>query len=145
MTFELKELTQTDQADFKADGRMRAYLSMKRAFKKRASESGVTIKSLAKAIDRDKGQVSRILSGRSNGVTLDTLVLITSALGFRLSFDATPVEDMRKRNRNVAPSNCQNVVPLKLKDSPPGVVVYVTGATKANTDGVYTKYTETRK
>ncbi|QIO34657.1 helix-turn-helix domain-containing protein [Bradyrhizobium sp. 1(2017)] len=145
MTFEIKELSQSEQADFKADGRMRAYLSMKRAFKKRASESGVTVKSLAKAIDRDKGQVSRILSGRSAGVTLDTLVLITSALGFRLSFDAIPVETMHKRNRNVAPANWQKVEALKLKDNPRGLAVYVTGTTKANTGSTYFKYVDNRK
>src|SRR5258707_11805165 len=103
MTFDFKPLDEKKQADFKADGRMRAFLSMKGAFKKRARENGVTVQKLSKAIGRDKGQVSRILSGRSAGVTLDTLVLITSALGFRLSFDAEPVEEMNKRNRNVAP------------------------------------------
>ena len=95
MTFELKELSERQQADFKADGRMRAYLAMKKAFKKRASESGVTIQSLSEALGRDKGQISRVLSGRSAGVTLDTFVLIMSALGFRSSFDATPVEQAK--------------------------------------------------
>lgn len=104
MTFELRKLTETEHADFKADGRMRAYLSLKGAFNKRAREEGVTAQALARAIGRDKAQVSRILSGRSKGITLDTLVLITSALGFRISFDSKPVEEMVKKNRNVAPT-----------------------------------------
>jgi transcriptional regulator with XRE-family HTH domain len=104
MTFELQTLSENKQADFKADGRMRAYLSMKRAFKKRSKESGVTLQSLSKAIGRDKGQISKVLAGTAAGITLDTLVLITSALGFRVSFDVDPVENMKKRNRNVAPT-----------------------------------------
>jgi transcriptional regulator with XRE-family HTH domain len=132
MTFELKALSEKRQDDFKADGRMRAYLSMKRAFKQRARDSGVTVQSLSKAIGRDKGQVSRILSGRSAGVTLDTLVLIMSALGFRLSFDALPVEEMKKRNRNVAPLWAETV-PVPLKANLNGVALYVAGANIANT------------
>jgi transcriptional regulator with XRE-family HTH domain len=137
MTFELKELTKKQQADFKADGRMRAYLSMKKAFKKRASESGVTIQSLSEAIGRDKGQVSRIMSGRSAGITLDTLVLITSALGFRMSFESTPVEQMHKRNRNVAPPKQTSTVPLDLKENVQGSAVYVAGAKQINTGSAY--------
>jgi hypothetical protein len=141
MIFELKELSERQQADFKADGRMRAYLAMKKAFKKRASESGVTIQSLSEALGRDKGQISRVLSGRSAGVTLDTFVLIMSALGFRSSFDATPVEKMNKRNRNVAPANWQSATPLQM-ESPQGVKVYIAGASQTNTAGTYVKITD---
>jgi transcriptional regulator with XRE-family HTH domain len=136
MTFDFKPLDEKKQADFKADGRMRAFLSMKGAFKKRARENGVTVQKLSKAIGRDKGQVSRILSGRSAGVTLDTLVLITSALGFRLSFDAEPVEEMNKRNRNVAPL-WATAVPLELKENSQRTVVYVAGAASVNTGSTF--------
>ena len=131
MTFRLEELTERQQADFKADGRIRAFLSMKKAFKKRSKESGVTIQSLSKAIGRDKAQISRIISGRSTGVTLDTLVLITSALGFRMSFDVLPVEEMRKRNRNVAP--LVTTAPINLKENVQGSAIYVGGTSQANT------------
>jgi transcriptional regulator with XRE-family HTH domain len=134
MTFELRNLTETDQADFKADGRMRAYLSLKGAFKKRARENGVTVRALAKAIGRDKAQVSRILSGHSKGITLDTLVLITSALGFRIAFDSTPVEEMVKKNRNVAPTKWDNARQLELNENVISALVYVGGSTAtANT------------
>jgi transcriptional regulator with XRE-family HTH domain len=136
MTFELEPLSEKKQADFKADGRMRAFLAMKGAFKKRAREKGVTVQKLSKAIGRDKGQVSRILSGRSAGVTLDTLVLITSALGFRLSFDATPVEVMNKRNRNVAPHPIEPVA-LQYKDHFNGTALYAGGGTNAKTGVTY--------
>jgi transcriptional regulator with XRE-family HTH domain len=128
MAFEFKSISEKQQADFKADGRMRAFLTMKAAFKKRAKENGVTVQSLSKAIGRDKGQVSRILSGRSAGLTLDTLVLITSALGFRLSFDAIPVEEMKKRNRNVAPLWTSTVPVYNATGAP----LYVAGANSAN-------------
>jgi transcriptional regulator with XRE-family HTH domain len=136
MTFNLEQVTERKQADFKADGRMRAFLAMKSAFKKRAREDGVTVQKLSNAIGRDKGQVSRILSGRSSGITLDTLVLITSALGFRLSFDAIPVEEMKKRNRNVAPL-WASVVPLELKENSQSVAVYVGGESQANTGSAF--------
>ncbi len=132
MTFEFKPVGDKQQADFKADGRMRAFLSMKEAFKKRARENGVTVQKLSKAIGRDKGQVSRILSGRSAGVTLDTLVLITSALGFRLSFDAQPVEEMSKRNRNVAPVQ-KTIEPVHIRANINNASVYVAGASKTAT------------
>jgi transcriptional regulator with XRE-family HTH domain len=138
MTFKLETLSEKKQADFKADGRMRAFLAMKGAFKKRARENGVTVQKLSKAIGRDKGQVSRILSGRSAGVTLDTLVLITSALGFRLSFDTTPVEEMNKQNRNVAPL-WASAVPLQLNSQ--GAAVYVGGATQVNTGSAFVTMT----
>jgi hypothetical protein len=128
MAFEFKSISERQQADYKADGRMRAFLTMKAAFKKRAKENGVTIQSLSKAIGRDKGQVSRILSGRSAGLTLDTLVLITSALGFRLSFDAVPVEEMKKRNWSVAPL-WASTVPVH---NAAGTPLYVAGASSAN-------------
>jgi hypothetical protein len=136
MTFEFKPVSEKEQADFKADGRMRAFLSMKGAFKRRAKENGVTVQSLSKAIGRDKGQISRVLSGRSAGLTLDTLVLITSALGFRLSFDATPVEEMNKRNRNVAPHPLESVA-LQYKDNFHNAAVYVGGDTAIKTGGTY--------
>ena len=136
MTFDFKPISEKQQADFKADGRMRAFLSMKGAFKKRARENGVTVQKLSKAIGRDKGQVSRILSGRSAGVTLDTLVLITSALGFRLSFDAVPVEEMNKRNRNAAPHPLESVA-LQYKDNFHSAAVYVGGDTAIKTGGTY--------
>jgi transcriptional regulator with XRE-family HTH domain len=91
--FNLKKLSDVEQSDYKADGRMRAYLALKSAFKKRAKENGVTVKALADALDRDKGQISRVLSARS-GITLDTIVLLTSALGFRLAFLPEAVEEM---------------------------------------------------
>ena len=114
MTFELMDLTETEQADFKADGRMRAYLALKGAFKKRAKESGVTIQSLSRAVGRDKAQISRIISGQSKGITLDTLVLLVSALGYRISFDAKPIEEMAKRNRSAAPHEPVRTRPLDL-------------------------------
>lgn len=136
MTFNFQPIDEKQQADFKADGKMRAFLSMKGAFKKRARENGVTVQKLSKAIGRDKGQVSRILSGRSAGVTLDTLVLITSALGFRLSFDAVPVEEMNKRNRNVAPGSVEPVA-LQYKDNFYGATLYAGGSTTIKTGGTY--------
>jgi transcriptional regulator with XRE-family HTH domain len=136
MTFEFKPVTEKEQADFKADGRMRAFLAMKGAFKRRAKENGLTVQSLSKAIGRDKGQISKVLSGRSAGLTLDTLVLITSALGFRLSFDTTPVEEMNKRNRNVAPHPFEPVA-LQYKDNFHGAAVYVGGETAVKTGGTY--------
>ena len=144
MDFEFKPISEKQQADFKADGRMRAFLSMKKAFKKRARENGVTVQSLSKAIGRDKGQVSRILSGRSAGVTLDTLVLITSALGFRLSFDTIAVEEMRKRNRNVAPLWAE-AVELSLKAQPTSVHLYVGGANNVNTSSTFVSMSSVTK
>jgi transcriptional regulator with XRE-family HTH domain len=109
--FDLKEVSAREQADFKAEGRLRAYRALKTAFKKRKKENNVTIKSLAAAIGRDKGQISRVLSARS-GVTLDTLVLLTAALGFRLEFEPKPIEEMHTKNWTAAPRSPQLTQPV---------------------------------
>ena len=145
VTFNFKPVSEQQQADFKADGRMRAYLSLKRAFKKRAIENGVTVKSLSQAIGRDKGQISRILAGRSAGVTLDTLVLITSALGFRMSFDAEPVEMMNKRNRNVAPVQQPPTISLSQRENFQGSVLYVGGSANTSTNSSFVSISGSKK
>lgn len=99
--FELLELDDEQQSDFKADGRLRAFFTLKKAFKERARD-GVTVGSLAEAIGRDKGQISKVLSGKS-GITLDTFILLMCALGFRLSFVAERVEHMRPHNWTAEP------------------------------------------
>ena len=109
--FDLKEVSAREQADFKAEGRLRAYRVLKTAFKKRKKESNVTIKSLAAAVGRDKGQISRVLSARS-GVTLDTLVLLTAALGYRLEFDPKPIESMHTKNWTAAPASPRLAPPI---------------------------------
>jgi hypothetical protein len=130
--FELKELSARDQADFKAEGRLRAYRALKTAFKKRKQESNVTVKSLAAAVGRDKGQISRVLSARS-GVTLDTLVLLTAALGYRLEFDPKPVEMMHAKNWTAAPPRTQAIA----KTSPNNF--YVVGNSSPRTSSTQTK------
>jgi transcriptional regulator with XRE-family HTH domain len=110
--FNLKKLSDVEQSDYKADGRMRAYLALKSAFKKRAKENGVTVKALADALDRDKGQISRVLSARS-GITLDTIVLLTSALGFRLAFLPEAVEEMRPHNWSAEPATNLSAAPAR--------------------------------
>jgi len=74
---------------------------------------------------------------------LDTLVLITSALGFRLSFDAIPVEEMNKRNRNVAPL-WASVVPVQPEASQ-GAALYVAGATNVKTGNTFVAITGANK
>lgn len=132
--FNLKKLSDVEQADYRADGRMRAYLALKTAFKKRAKESGVTVKALADALDRDKGQISRVLSGRA-GVTLDTLVLLTSALGFRLAFVPEAVEKMRAQNWSAEPA--KNSFAIQAKSARGGFLL--TGAQLPKTSNVISK------
>ena len=56
--FDLKEVSARGQADFKAEGRLRAYRALKTAFKKRKKESNVTIKSLAALVEAMQAQQS---------------------------------------------------------------------------------------
>jgi transcriptional regulator with XRE-family HTH domain len=92
------------EEDIKAEARVSAFFALRQAWKDRSSTTTLKAQDLAEALGKDKGYVSRVLSGKVRTITLETLAVFLEALGYHLSLDPVRIEDLPRANRDVRPS-----------------------------------------
>ena len=97
-TFKIQQYDPSREEDVKAEARVRALFALRKAWKERSSKDGLKAAELAAAVGKDKGYVSRLLNGRTNTVTLETLAVFLDALGYHLPLKPVRTEDLPRAN-----------------------------------------------
>jgi hypothetical protein len=100
--YKLRTYDRAREADIKAEARVGAFMTLRRAWKDRSAS--ITAKELADSLGKDKGYVSRVLRGAIPTMTLETLAVFLEALGYSLEFRSKRFEDLPKPNWDASPS-----------------------------------------
>jgi transcriptional regulator with XRE-family HTH domain len=104
MTYDIRSYDRSREEDIKSEARMSAFFALRKAWKERSSDGDLKAQDLAEALGKDKGQISRILSGRVRTITLETLFVFLNALGYYLPFDPVKIEDLHRSNYDARPA-----------------------------------------
>lgn len=93
--------------DIRADARAQMFSALRSAFKHR-SEEGLKAKTLAEALGKDPGYVSRVLRGSTSSIDYETMFLFLEALAFSVQIDAVPVEETSRTNFCARPQHANS-------------------------------------
>jgi DNA-binding Xre family transcriptional regulator len=96
--YDIGSYDRSQEEEIKSEARVSAFFALRKAWKDRSAANNLKAQDLAEALGKDKGYVSRILSGRARTITLETLALFLNALGYHLSFSPVRIEDLLRVN-----------------------------------------------
>lgn len=120
-----------DEAAVKADARLKLFFVLRKAWKRRSQE-GMKAKDLADRLGRDKAQISRILNGSTQTMTMDTLALLLDRLDHQLIIDCKAVEDIPKTNIDARLSKASSNYSVDFTEFPTSCSNYVQHISWAN-------------
>jgi len=108
--YDVRSYERSREEDVKGEARVSAFFALRKAWKDRSAANNLKAQDLAAALGKDKGYVSRVLSGRARTITLETLAVFLNALGYHLSISPIRIEDLPRANYDARPAESQGLI-----------------------------------
>jgi hypothetical protein len=102
--YDVRSYDRSLEEDIKSEARVGAFFALRKAWKDRSAVNNIKAQDLADALGKDKGYVSRVLTGSVRTITLETLAVFLSALGYHLNLSPERLEDIPRVNYDARPS-----------------------------------------